>query len=234
MIPEHPSDNGLVGEVSRITSEIQNNLEELCAETTNKISKLKTKTLTKIREITTEIDCLKKEHAEKKQKNIEMLKERSSAMNIAEIEDEELAKFQAENQALNQQINKLKVEIDCVIKETRQLEGESIAVERKMRILESSRQQKESVYAKKANYLRKALGLDILPVKDNVIKIEFKKKTDDEVPAFIVLDFELDNLVIDCSAEWVELETLNNCYKKNRDFYTFVKIVRKIVLGDKK
>lgn len=134
----------------------------------------------------------------------------------------DLIKLEKENQGFQQQLEELE-NVSAGLKE-RKLE----ALEKhrlltvKLQQLKGKALTKETEHKGSNELYKRFLGLEMVRIKDNVVKIIYKNLGSE---CYVILDFSSEETVTESLPD-LNLEKLNYLFKEKKNFYEFVKCVR--------
>lgn len=161
------------------------------------------------------------------QKQIEYLKNEYLNINkIVENNKKELVSSIEENTTMKDQINLLENRIRESKVRIQELNSRMERQNYEIKRQENQKKNRISMLKESVSKYKKYLGLEIVPIKDSVIKIEFFNITRDSQVSYIVLDFSEGNTVTDCYPLFNSLESINFLFLNHNDFYEFLKVVR--------
>lgn len=152
--------------------------------------------------------------------NNRLLNDRNELINVITQETSELQQFESENEELAREIKKMQAIITKNKYIVNELENECDLLNKKIDFQEQKRMNKENNYKDIADKYRNALQFDILPVKQNVLKIILKN-------SYFIIDFNNSQAIVDCFPLIMSLERLNDIYREKDGIYEFVKWIRK-------
>lgn len=139
-----------------------------------------------------------------------------------EKEEIDLIKLDKENQEFQQQLDDLE-RINLTLNENkRELIEKHRMLTVKLKQLKERSSSKEIEHKESNELYKKFLGIEILKVKDNAIKIVYKNLGTE---CYIVLDFSKDETVTESLPE-LNIEKMNYLFKEKKSFYEFVKYIR--------
>lgn len=128
-----------------------------------------------------------------------------------------------------------KIEERCSLLEQKNSEAKTRILEMKRRLerINDEAEKQEGLHKIKSKRVselalqyKKVLGLDIIPVKKNVIKIEFDNVSKNPDYAYFIIDFDETDKICECCPQFDSLENINFIFNSNPDFYEFLIIMR--------
>lgn len=152
--------------------------------------------------------------------NMALLSDRNELVSVITQETTELQQFEAENNDLSDEIKSLKASISKKKFVVCELENECDLLNKKIEFQEQKRLNKESIYREIADRCRAALGFEIVPIKQNVLKVVLDN-------SYFIIDFGCEQSITNCYPLFLSLERLNGIYKEKENIYEFVKWIRK-------
>lgn len=164
---------------------------------------------------------------EMKERNERLIDERNELKERIEQDIAELKNSENERHELMSQIRELEmhnVELKETSKEKKSMLWNLI---KKAEMISEKNKQKEIQVESKVLCFKKYLGMSIIPIRENVIKVVFDRICQDEgVECFLTLDLSADASVIDLFPRIHDLERLNLLFRKHDNFHDFLKVVR--------
>lgn len=149
-----------------------------------------------------------------------LINERNELINVIAQETCELQQFESENDEVAKEIVNLKNNILMKKDNVLELENECDKINKKLYSQEQKRSNKEKVYKELADKFRNVLGMEIVPLKQNVLKIVVSG-------SYFVVDFGNESAVVGCFPLFMKLDELNCVYEEKDNIYEFVKWIRK-------
>ncbi|ELA41986.1 uncharacterized protein VICG_01003 [Vittaforma corneae ATCC 50505] len=139
-----------------------------------------------------------------------------------EKEEADIGKLDKENQEFQRQADELEV-LNRSLRERRQ----DVEEKYKMLLLKSQQlkgkaELKENEHKEMNEAYKRYLGLEIVKIKENVVKISYNNLGSE---CYMVLDFTNEDCVTGSVPE-INIDKLNYLFKEKRNFYEFVKCVR--------
>jgi hypothetical protein len=177
---------------------------------------LKDKFLNKNKESNLENNNLIKLYEELNEENSNLNNKKNLIKKNLEREEQELLKINKENLELENNIKELET-INC---KNVEIKRDLIEKLNKIRNLNANLKNKNRNLNSNELY-KKYLGIELIKIKENVIKLEFNNFNSD---SFVILDFTREDCVIECCPE-INIERLNYLIK-DKSFYEFVKYLR--------
>jgi len=139
-----------------------------------------------------------------------------------EKEEIDLAKLDKENQELVDHIKSLEHTNKGLLEKQIDAEDKGKNLDLKCRTLKERNDIKFMQQKVINDKFKQFIGLDIIKVKDNIVKIVFSNL---EHNCYVVVDFSRTDCVSETQPE-LNLEKLNYAFKEKANFYEFVKFVR--------
>ncbi|KAM0671774.1 hypothetical protein CWI42_121100 [Ordospora colligata] len=165
---------------------------------------------------------------EMKEKNEMLVSERNTFKAKIEHDTEDMKMSENERHELLNQIKELEMSnlgLSEVAKEKKSMSG---ALARKMEMVSERKKSRESQMETKVGLFRKCLGMDIVPMKENVIKVVFGRMCADEsVECFVMLDLSMDMPVVDMFPRIDSVERMNAMFKTHGNFHDFLSAMRR-------
>ncbi|KAG0436458.1 Transport and Golgi organization protein 1 like protein [Dictyocoela muelleri] len=160
---------------------------------------------------------IKKNLLKNEYKEINLIIESNRQEIISNIE--ESSKFEEHVSLLEQKISESKIRINELKKRLERLCDECERQEKVCKI-------KSKNVSELAMKYKKILGLDIIPIRKNIIKIEFNKICKKQAYAYFIIDFDEKQSISECYPGFDSLENINFIFQNNPDFYEFLIIIR--------
>ncbi|ADM12611.2 chromosome segregation protein Spc25-like protein [Encephalitozoon intestinalis ATCC 50506] len=165
---------------------------------------------------------------EMKERNERLVDERNGLRLRIEQDVRDLRASEDEKHELVNQIRELEMgnlNLKEVFREKKSIEN---AFTKKMELVSERSRQREVLMEAKAEWFRRYLGMDIIPVRENVIKIVFSRICpEDSVECFVTLDLSLEGPVVDLFPRMYDLEKANNLFREHSNFHDFLRTVRR-------
>lgn len=164
---------------------------------------------------------------EMKERNERLVDERNMLWARIEQDTEELRASEDERHELLNQIRELEmssVQLGEVLRERKAIEASLV---KKTELVSERARQREAQMEERSRWFRRYLGMDIVPVRENVIKIVFGRICRDEgVECFVTLDLSLESPVVDLFPRVYGLERANGEFREHGGFHEFLRAVR--------
>jgi len=165
---------------------------------------------------------------EMKEKNEMLVSERNALKAKIEQDSEDMRMSDNERHELLNQIKELEMSSFGLSEVSKEKKGMSGALVRKMEMVSERNKLREKQMETKVGLFRKCLGMDIVPIRENVIKIVFGRMCADEsVECFVMLDLSIDMPVIDMFPRIDSVERMNAMFRVHGNFHDFLSAVRR-------
>ncbi|AFN84093.1 chromosome segregation protein Spc25-like protein [Encephalitozoon romaleae SJ-2008] len=165
---------------------------------------------------------------EMRERNERLVDERNALKSRIEQDTKDLKASEDEKHELMNQIRELEMnnlDLKEVFQEKKGIEN---AFVKKMELIFERNKQREALMEAKAEWFKRYLGMDIIPVRENVIKIVFSRICpEDSVECFVTLDLSMEDAVIDLFPRMYDLEKANGVFRECRSFHDFLAVIRK-------
>ncbi|CAD26033.2 similarity to HYPOTHETICAL PROTEIN YDD5_SCHPO [Encephalitozoon cuniculi GB-M1] len=164
---------------------------------------------------------------EMKERNERLVDERNGLRSRIEQDTKDLRASEDERHELMNQIKELEMgnlDLKEVLKEKRGIEG---AFAKKIELVFERNKQREAQMEAKAGWFRRYLGIEIIPMRENVIKVVFSRICpEDSVECFVTLDLSADGPVVDLFPRMYGLERANSLFREHNNFHDFLRVIR--------
>lgn len=221
--------NNTENDISDSSKAIKQLQKDIIENLRTKLSYLKTK-INKLKDSYAIIERSSSEEIAKARKKLQILKETNTVLknNKKKLEEaikRDLIEKQKMNEKYLQMGTELKdlLEINSFKNKTKNELIENLKIMNgKYLILKNKYETTDKQQAEINTNFRKYLGLDIVCIKENKLKIGFNNL---EAECYFIIDFGEKECVIECVPE-MNLEKQNFIFKEIGDFYKFIKIMR--------
>jgi chromosome segregation ATPase len=164
---------------------------------------------------------------EMKERNERMVEERNELRAKIEQDEAELKASESEKHELLGQIKELEISNSSLKELYNEKRSRSEGLARKLALLEARSKQKEEAIRKKAELYRRYLGVDITPIREDIIKIVFNKVcADEDIECFVMLDLSCESPVIEMFPQIHDFEMLNHIFRGHNNFHDFLRFIR--------
>jgi myosin heavy subunit len=165
--------------------------------------------------------------SEMKERNEKMVEERNGLRSEIEQDEAELRASEGEKHELLNQIKELEMNNANLKDVYNEKKSRGDGLSRKLAMIEAKGKQKEEAVRKKVELYRRYLGVDIVPVKEDVIRIVFGGMcADEEIECSVLLDLSSESPVVETFPQIYTLEALNHIFRRHSNFHEFLKTVR--------
>ncbi|AFM99385.1 hypothetical protein EHEL_111110 [Encephalitozoon hellem ATCC 50504] len=165
---------------------------------------------------------------EMRERNERLVDERNALKSRIEQDTKDLRASEDEKHELVNQIRELEMSNRDLKEVFREKKGIENAFVKKMELVSERNKQREALMEAKTECFRKYLGMDIIPVRENVIKIVFSRICpEDSVECFVTLDLSVEDAVIDLFPRMYGLEKANGVFRECGNFHDFLVAVRR-------
>lgn len=218
-----------LNEIQSITSEIKKKFSRLLSESMKKVKDIKCTEKEKKERLDHGIQTTKVEIKKNEEEIIHLQNNLEKTKQLLHRDSAELKDTKEENDNLYNQVT----EYEETKKNLTRLVGE---MESRVRSLKSQRKNEvrnietaESRLMIEATRYRKALGINISQVCDNMLKIEFFNFNESDFNGYIIMDFKDDagNVTEVCPCV-MSVERINDSLNNSKDFYDFLKKIRNV------
>lgn len=215
--PEAASKN-----IKKIINDISQSLQAKKEELKRTITALKDRHSSQVKEASNENSNLISLFEEINRESVALNSRKNLIRKSLDKEETELIKLDKENQEFLAQMN----ELEALNRSFKERKDE---FDEKFKVLQSKNQNmRERLQIKNKDQksineaYKKYLGLEIVKIRENVVKIQFNNFSSDY---YCVLDFTRDDCVSECFPD-MNLERLNYLFKERKSFYEFIKYLR--------
>ncbi|KAF7683493.1 Kinetochore protein Spc25 [Astathelohania contejeani] len=210
--------------ISQITEQVVSELEQHLSLYKNHILHFKEADRRDVEGERARISSLNQAYALARERNEALIKERNSLNEAIEAEKKELSAHERENSDLKNQVTSAGETRIQLAGRLASLENKLFSLTKKCELVESKNKEKEKKLEIKANLYREYLGIDILPLKENVLKIEFRYVIDGD--CFVVFNFDNTSPISEIFPSILSLEKVNYKLEESKNFYSFLKWIR--------
>lgn len=174
------------------------------------------------------IEAIHTNLAEMKENNEKMIEERNSLKEKIEADDKDIKTSDAENQELLSQIKAQEIQNSALKDVLSDKKSKLDTIKRKLEMIKLKNRSKHEEMKKKMNFFRTALGFNIVPLKNEIIRIVFDKLcVDENIECFVTIDLAKDVPVIEIFPQIYSLERINYIFREYNNFHHFLKTIRK-------
>lgn len=162
-----------------------------------------------------------------KERNERLVDERNLLKTKIEQDVEDLQASEGERHELLGQIRELETHNSNLKEVLREKNAMLGGLVRKAGLVAERNRQKEAGVDVRAELFRTWLGMDILPLRENVIKVVFDRVCADEsVECFVTMDLASESPVTDVFPRIHDVERLNFLFREHGNFHGFLRALR--------
>jgi hypothetical protein len=212
--------------IKKIINDISKNLQAKIESVKKDALELKRKQQEQSRDFSIQISTLIMSTFEDSNREVSTLSNRKAMLRKSlDKEEADILKLEKENQDFQKQVEELE-SLNRGIKDRKQdAEDKYKLLMYKVQQLKGKVESKENEHKNVNEIYKKYLGLNIVKIKDNVVKILYNNLGNE---CYIILDFTSTDCVTESFPE-INLEKLNYLFKEKKNFYEFIKCVRELL-----
>lgn len=164
---------------------------------------------------------------EMKEKNERMIDRRNVLRKKIEEDEKEIKEWEEEKLDLIDQIKELEINLNSLKSTYKEKKSKAENLLRKSQMITHKNKLRDDEFSIKAEYFKKYLGINIIPIREDIIKIVFSRVyTDDLVECYVIMDLSSESPVTETYPQLYDIDKVNCIFKEYSNFHEFIKTMR--------